>query len=219
MSEKAGHKAETTVLATTTVVSVALLLAIALLAEGFSPTALLLTPDQRGHKLFRQGQYEEAAEQFTDPSWQATAWFRAGEFKKGAGIWAGLGSAEAVFNEGNALVMLGKYEQAVERYDQALKLRSTWEPAVTNRGIAAARAERLKKEGGDMTGGEMGADEISFDTGKKSDGGDQDQEVVAGDSLSDEEMRAVWLRRVETKPADFLRAKFAYQHAQKENVR
>ena len=112
--------------------------------------------------------------------------------------------------------MLGKYDEAVRRYDRALEQRPGWEPAVTNRGIAAGRAERLKKEGADMTGGKMGADEISFDTGKKSDAGDQDQEVVAGDALSDEEMRAVWLRRVETKPADFLRAKFAYQHFKKE---
>ena len=29
--------------------------------------------------------------------------------------------------------------------------------------------------------------------------------------LSDEELRALWLRRVQTKPADFLRAKFAFQ--------
>jgi Ca-activated chloride channel family protein len=26
-------------------------------------------------------------------------------------------------------------------------------------------------------------------------------------------MRAMWLRRVQTKPADFLRAKFSYQNA------
>jgi Ca-activated chloride channel family protein len=31
--------------------------------------------------------------------------------------------------------------------------------------------------------------------------------------MSDEELRAVWLRQVQTKPADFLAAKFAYQLA------
>jgi Ca-activated chloride channel family protein len=31
--------------------------------------------------------------------------------------------------------------------------------------------------------------------------------------MSDEEMRSIWLRQVTTKPADFLRAKFAYQQA------
>jgi Ca-activated chloride channel family protein len=34
--------------------------------------------------------------------------------------------------------------------------------------------------------------------------------------MSDEEMRATWLRRVQTTPGDFLRAKFAYQTARTE---
>ena len=29
--------------------------------------------------------------------------------------------------------------------------------------------------------------------------------------MSDEQVRALWLKRVQTQPADFLRAKFAYQ--------
>lgn len=29
--------------------------------------------------------------------------------------------------------------------------------------------------------------------------------------MSDEAVRALWLKRVQTRPADFLRAKFAYQ--------
>jgi Ca-activated chloride channel family protein len=30
--------------------------------------------------------------------------------------------------------------------------------------------------------------------------------------MSDAELRSVWLRQVQTRPADFLRAKFAQQH-------
>jgi len=32
-----------------------------------------------------------------------------------------------------------------------------------------------------------------------------------GNQLSDRALQAMWLRRIQTKPADFLRAKFAYQ--------
>jgi hypothetical protein len=35
--------------------------------------------------------------------------------------------------------------------------------------------------------------------------------VVTGGELSDAQLQALWLRRVQTNPADFLRAKFAYQ--------
>ncbi len=34
--------------------------------------------------------------------------------------------------------------------------------------------------------------------------------------MSDEELRAIWLRQVQTKPADFLAAKFAYQQAMRQ---
>ena len=34
-----------------------------------------------------------------------------------------------------------------------------------------------------------------------------------GEKMSDAELRALWLRRVQTTPGDFLRAKFAYQAA------
>jgi Ca-activated chloride channel family protein len=39
-------------------------------------------------------------------------------------------------------------------------------------------------------------------------------DVTAGGKPSDEELRGLWLRRVQTKPADFLRAKFAFQARQ-----
>ena len=35
--------------------------------------------------------------------------------------------------------------------------------------------------------------------------------VSGGGEMSEEELRAVWLRRVENDPAEFLRARFAYQ--------
>ena len=63
-----------------------------------------------------------------------------------------------------------------------------------------------------MTGGELDADEITFEKGKSPPGSGEEQ-VEGGDSLDGSDMQAMWLRRVQTKPADFLKAKFAYQHA------
>ena len=58
----------------------------------------------------------------------------------------------------------------------------------------------------------LGADDIVFDKSKRS--GGQETETDATQPLSDSAMQAMWLRRVQTKPADFLRAKFAYQLAE-----
>jgi len=171
----------------------------------------LLTPDQRGYRLFEQAMYPEAAGHFIDPMWKGVALFKQGEFEQSAGVFAGFDTAESAFNHGNALLMQGKYGEAAQRYERALVLRPEWEDATINRDIALARAARLKREGGDMTGGMLGADDIVFSEGKSSPSAGE--ELVAGQEMSDAELRAVWLRQVQTKPADFLQAKFAYQQA------
>ncbi len=174
----------------------------------------VFTPDQIGYRLFGEDDFAAAADRFADPSWQAAAHYRNADFKEAAAIYGGYDSAEGTFNHGNSLVMLGKYEEAVQRYDRALELRPGWQAAESNREIAAIRAERVRQEGGEMTGGQLEADEIVF-TDTKSSSTDQQEVVEAGQELSDAEMRAVWLRNVQTEPADFLRAKFAYQQATK----
>lgn len=172
----------------------------------------IFTPDQIGYRLFKNNRFDEAAPRFADSMWKAAAYFKAGDFKEAASVYGGFDTAEAAFNHGNSLVMLGRYEEAIGRYDRALVLNPGWPEAANNKGIAVARAEMIKREGGDMTGGKMGADEIVFDKGKSSSSND-DEVVAENERMSDAEMRAVWLKNVQTRPADFLRSKFAYQQA------
>lgn len=170
---------------------------------------LWFTPDQQGQRLMKRSEFQAAAETFRDPMRQGVAWFRAGEFEKAERAFARVETPSAEFNRGNCLIMRGKYEEAVERFDRALELNPELEDARINRDIAIARAKLVEKKGGDMGQQEIGADEIVFDKNKKS--GGQDTETEGSQPLSDSEMRALWLRRVQTKPADFLKAKFAYQ--------
>ncbi|WP_231615398.1 tetratricopeptide repeat protein [Novipirellula artificiosorum] len=168
------------------------------------------TADWRGQARMRKQDYKGAAETFVDPMRQAEAFYRAGDFERAASVLGGLPGEKADYNRGNSLVMLGKYDDAVKAYDLALVTRPDWEAAKTNREIAAGRAERLRKEGGVMTGGKLGADEIIFTKNKnnKSDG-----DTVEPQEMSDEETRGLWLRQVQTTPRDFLKSKFAYQNA------
>ena len=172
----------------------------------------LLTPDQQGYYLFKQQQYETAATRFVDPMWRGIALFRQGDFAQAASLFAGYDTANAAFAQGNALVMQGEYEAAVDRYARALQLQPGWEDASINREIASARAEMLKQEGGEGTGGKLGADEIVFEQGKASPSAG-DEQVEAGQETDSIEQQAIWLRQVQTRPADFLRAKFAHQYA------
>lgn len=160
------------------------------------------------------GNCAEAAKVYTDSMRRGVALYRAGAFKEAAVAFSGALSSEGFFNRGNALLFQGMYEEAMKAYDQALLLNPGWKETEDNREIARLRAERLKQEGGEGTGGKLEADDYVF--GEKSEnksGGEETVEMDGGAGLSDEELRALWLRKVQTRPGDFLRSKFAYQYA------
>lgn len=184
---------------------------IVLLIGAISWVGLWLTPDQQGQRLFSEGEYEAAAEAFEDPLWKGMAWFRAGEFEKAAAQFARRDTPEAHFNRGNALVMRGEYESAVAAYERVLTMRPEWKEAEENLELAKERGKAIKREGGDMGDQRLGADRIEFDNRKRDTG--QDTEVHTEQAASNTDVQALWLRRVQTNPADFLRAKFAYQEA------
>ena len=177
---------------------------------GFTWTSLWYTPDQAGQQRLQRGDFQGAAETFHDPMRQGVAWFLGGEFAKAEQAFARVATPEAEFNRGNCLVMLGQYEAAVARYDRALEMRADWDDARINRDIAVARARLVERKGADLGDQKLGADDITFDKGQKGGGQETQVEVPAP---SGAEMQALWLRRVQTKPADFLRAKFAHQLA------
>lgn len=164
------------------------------------------TPDQQAQRLFDAGEFADAAERFEDPMWQGVAWFRGGEFERAV---SSFGLAGAHFNRGTALFMLGRYNDAIEAYDAALALDPRDEDARFNRALAIQQRDKLDVDKGEAgQGTEIGADEIRFDK-KKKDGG-QDT-VVEG--MKSKQMADVWMRQVQTTPADFLRIKFRFQAA------
>lgn len=172
----------------------------------------LRTPDQEAYSLYSKSEYTLAAKTFADPYWTAIALYRDGQFKAAANLFAGFDTADGAFNHGNALLFQGNYAQATKRYERALELRPGWNDAEINRAIAMARAAALNFEGANMTDGKIGADDYVINNEPSSNQSDNDQtEVVENSELSESALRAVWLRQVQTNPADFLRSKFSYQ--------
>ncbi len=199
---------------TVTVFVVAMLI---LVARTGSVVGLFLTPDQRAQRLVDRGEYIEATAQFSQPLRHGVALFRAGEYDQAAAAFVRVNTAAGHFNRANSLVMRGTYADAIKAYDRSLELRPEWTPAVENRDIARRRAERITRQGGDMTGGKLGADEIIIEPGTGDNKPGQTEVTAGGQQMSDQELQALWLRRVQTKPADFLRAKFAFQLLQTRN--
>jgi Ca-activated chloride channel family protein len=176
---------------------------------------LWLTPDQQGARLLARERYAEAAQRFRDPMWRGVALYRAGEFEEAAAAFARRDTARAAFDRGNALVMAGKYDDAIASYDRALERRPQWRKAEANRALARLRKAKMAPpaDDGAGTGGQVAPDAITFDERGKQ-GTTETQEEGGRQQLSDAQVQSLWLRRVQTKPADFLRAKFAYQLSQ-----
>lgn len=172
------------------------------------------TPDQRGDALMRGKKFADAAKTYSDPWHIGMAQYRNGDFEAAAKTFARVPGATGAFDQGNAWLMHGQYDTAIASYDRALSFRAGWKDAEENKAVALARKGKMEGAGKDAAQEQTGQDkpdEIKFDL-KGSDEKGKPIELADGD-VSDEEMRATWLRRVQTTPGDFLRAKFAYQAA------
>lgn len=186
--------------------------------SGTSFSNLWRSPDRQGQLLMEEKDYADAAETFTDPMQRGAALFKAGEFKDALAVFNTIVTTDAQYNRANCQMMLGKYDVAIALYGKVLADRPDWQPATTNLEIAIARKAALAPPDDDAggTGGQLGADEIVFDDRAKNSESEEIVESADGEPMSDEEMRALWLRKVQTRPADFLRAKFSYQHQRDE---
>ena len=181
---------------------------------------LWFTPDQQGQRFMEIGEYQQAAGKFTTPERIGTALFLAGDFEKAAAVLGRSASAQAHYNRGNAHIMLGEYDAAIDAYQSALSRRPDWREAEQNLQIAILRKQALAPPEDDFggTGGMLEADEFVFDDTGRVNKSSSEQVIDAADQqLNEDAMRAMWLRKVETRPADFLAARFNYQLATREN--
>lgn len=189
-------------------------------ASAFEWTDLWLTPDQQGQRLMDKGEYQQAASKFTAPEHIGTALFLAGDFEKAVAVLGRSTSAEAHYNRGNANIMLGQYDAAIDAYQIALSKRPEWSEAEQNLQIATLRKQALAPPDDDFggTGGMLEADEFVFDLNPGQNKSSGEQVIDAADQqLGEDAMRAMWLRKVETRPADFLAIRFSYQLAIREH--
>jgi Ca-activated chloride channel family protein len=94
---------------------------------------LWLRPDQQGSRALAAGDPARAAGLFHDPAWKGAAQYRAGNYGGAVESFAQGNSGEQAYNRGNALARLGKLEEALHAYDQALKADPNLDDSRVNR--------------------------------------------------------------------------------------
>lgn len=100
------------------------------------------TRNQQGQSHFKQQQFTEAAEQFIDPLWQGSSYYKAGDFEQALEAFKQIESIESSYNQGNALANLQQFDQAIAAYDDVLAENPEHQDAATNKAIV----EQLKQQ-------------------------------------------------------------------------
>ena len=102
---------------------------------AFSWDDLWLTKDQQAQKQLAEGNAVYASQLFKDPVWKAVANYRAQEYAGSAEGFAGQEDTKSLYNLGNALARLGKFESAIHAYEQVLGINPNNGDAQYNRDV------------------------------------------------------------------------------------
>ncbi len=117
-----------------------------ILSAQLSLDHLWTRADQKAMKKFNQGDNQNAAAQFEDPRWKASAHYRAGDYEAALNTLGEAQSSDDHYNRGNILSHLGRYPEAIEAYDSALELDSENEDAAYNREQVKQLLEEQQQE-------------------------------------------------------------------------
>lgn len=91
-----------------------------------------LNNNQEGLKAFNNQDYAAAAAKFERPDWQASSFYRLGDYQKAYDAFTKGEGSEALYNQGNALAKGGKLDDAIKKYEEVLKQNPQHEDAKFN---------------------------------------------------------------------------------------
>jgi len=135
---------------------------------------LWLRPDQQASRWLEHGEPDRAAELFQRPDWRAAAQYRASDYERALQSLQTLDGADSDYNRGNALARLGRLEEAVEAYEQALEQQPGDPDASHNRDLVRRlldQREQARHQRDDLS------DDQAADAGEQGGDGQQDQQA------------------------------------------
>lgn len=101
--------------------------------------------NQQAHQKYANQQYDHAAELFQSPAWKAAAQYKAGQYQQAAETLKALDNADSHYNRGNALARAGQLQQALQAYQQVLKIDPDNEDAKFNKELVEKALQQQQK--------------------------------------------------------------------------
>ena len=203
------------------VILVALLLPYPDNASALSWDELWSNDNQRAAKQLQLGEYQQAAELFTDAEWKAAANYKASDYQQAVEQLSKFDHADAHYNRGNALAKLGQTQQAIDAYEQALKKDPDHEDAKYNKSLLEEQQQEQqqnKQEEGDGDKKNQNKDDKQqssdqqqpydkqdqqpSDNSQNKDGKQDDQSSQPDEQKSDAEQQQEKQSSAKNKPAD-----------------
>lgn len=147
------------------------------------------TTDQQAMQAYQSQDYANAAKQFESPQWRGSAQYKAGDFAQALKTFEQDSSAQGLYNQGNALMQLGKPDKAKERYQAALEKQADFPAAKANLELAEKLLQEQQQQQGkneqqdknqDQQGDQQSGDQQSGDQ-KSQDKQQSDQDSAQKD--------------------------------------
>jgi len=144
--------------------------------------------DQRASEAFEQGEHRAAAEQFRQPDWKATANFRTEDYQTALDQWQELDHPNAHYNRGNTLAKLGRFEEAIKAYDEALKIDAAHQDAAYNKKQIEDFLEQQQLQQQDQQQSEQNQDQQQ--DSQESSGQGENQQDQSSDAQQDQNQQS-----------------------------
>lgn len=104
------------------------------------------TQEQQAMQAYQAEDYASAAQKFETPQWQGAAQYKAGDFEQALKTFEQDNSANGLYNQGNALMQMGKPDKAKERYQAALDKQPDFPQAKANLELAEKLLEQQQSQ-------------------------------------------------------------------------
>jgi Ca-activated chloride channel family protein len=149
-------------------------------ALAFEWSDLWLNKNQQAIRALENEQADTASELFEDKDWKAAAKYKAGDYAAAEELLNQDGDVRSLYNKANAMAKQGRYEEAIETYDEVLNSEPQHEDAKYNKELVEKELEKQQQQ-------QQQSDDNSDNNDDKNEEQNSEQQQQGSDSDNNEQ--------------------------------